>query len=233
MGAYYRSVRCIICCIVSKSIQYKPKVQSLSVSITHVWLPSPLDIAEEYNKDNFSPDFLEDYPDASEDISLNLPKPYGKELQTSVFFDADHAHDQKTRRSVSGIFVFVGSTPVIWSSKRQGCVATSTYTAEFISTRTAVEEAIAIRYYLRCLGIPVRKPTNVFGDNFSVIQSATLVDGELKKKHIAISSHYVREAIAARIVNAVWIATDDNFADLNTKPLGKTKFREFVDVLMD
>jgi hypothetical protein len=50
---------------------------------------------------------------------------------------------------------------------------------------------------LRCLGVPVTKPTNLYGDNFGVIQSATIPDGELKKKHIAISYHYVREAITA------------------------------------
>ncbi len=46
------------------------------------------------------------------------------------------------------------------------------------------------------------RPTELYGDNFGVIQSAEIPEGELKKKHIAISYHYVREAIASRIVNA-------------------------------
>ena len=41
------------------------------------------------------------------------PVAYGDELETSVFFDADHAHDHVTRRSISGLLVFVGSTPVL------------------------------------------------------------------------------------------------------------------------
>jgi hypothetical protein len=90
--------------------------------------------------------------------------------------------------------VFVGSTPVLWPSKRQGCIATSTYTAEFVAMPSAVDEAISIRYMLRCLGVPVTKPTNLYGNNYGVIQSATIPDGELKKKHVAISYHYVREA---------------------------------------
>ena len=68
-------------------------------------------------------------------------------LKTAFFFDTDHAHDRHvTRRSISGLLVFVGSTPVLWQSKRQGCIATSTFCAEFISIRSAVEEAIFIRY---------------------------------------------------------------------------------------
>ena len=199
----------------------------------HVLDSRPLLIDSDLRKTSFHPDFLKDYPDAHEDIASDFPKAYGRELETAVFFDADHAHDHVTRRSISGLIVFVGSTPVLWHSKRQGCIATSTYCAEFISMRSAVEEAISICYMLRCLGIPVSKPTDLFGDNFGVIQSAKIPKGELKKKHIAISYHYVREAIAAnKIVNAIWIRSAENFADLCTKALGSNIFRDLVDAMM-
>ena len=192
----------------------------------------PLLVDDDLRTDSFHPDFLEDYPDAKEDVALDHPPAYGRELETSVFFDADHAHDHVTRRSISGLIVFVGSTPVIWHSKRQGCIATSTYCAEFISMRSAVEEAISIRYMLRCLGVPVTRPTDLYGDNFGVIQSAEIPEGELKKKHIAISYHYVREAIAARIVNAHWCRSTENFADICTKALGTNIFKDLVEELM-
>ena len=192
----------------------------------------PLLVDNDLRTTSFHPDFLEDYPDASEDVATDFPIPYGRELDTSIFFDADHAHDHVTRRSITGLIVFVGSTPVLWQSKRQGCIATSTYCAEFISMRSAVEEAISIRYMLRCLGIPVTRPTDLYGDNFGVIQSAEIPDGELKKKHIAISYHYVREAIASRIVNAHWCKSAENFADICTKALGSNIFNELATELM-
>lgn len=192
----------------------------------------PLLVDAELRSASFHPDFLEDYPDAHEDVSTDFPPCYGRELETAVFFDADHAHDHVTRRSISGLLVFVGSTPVIWQSKRQGCIATSTYCAEFISMRSAVEEAISIRYMLRCLGVPVTRPTDLYGDNFGVIQSAEVPDGELKKKHIAISYHYVREAIAAKIVDAHWCKSAENFADICTKALGSNIFNDLVSDLM-
>jgi hypothetical protein len=175
---------------------------------------------------------LEDYPNAKEEIDPNLPTPYGTELETSIFFDADHAHDQKTRRSITGLIILVGRTPILWSSKRQGCIATSTYTAEFVAMRQAVEEAISLRYMLRCLGIPVTKPTDLYGDNRSVYQSAGIPDGELKKKHVAISYHYVREAIAAKVVNSFWVQSAANLADICTKALGRHAFRDIVEILM-
>jgi hypothetical protein len=189
-------------------------------------------VDEELQQSSFHPDFLEDYDGAKEEIGTGFPDPYGNELESSIFFDADHAHDHLMRRSITGIMVFVGSTPVLWRSKCQGCIATSTYTAEFVAMRSAIEEAISIRYMLRCLGVPVTKPTNLYGDNFGVIQSATIPDGKLKKKHVAISYHYVCEAIAASYINAIWVKSHENFADVCTKALGTIAFCNIIHDVM-
>ena len=149
----------------------------------------PLIVPEEFTSSTFHPDFLEDYPNAHEELDQTMLEAFGSELETSIF--ADHAHDQKTRRSISGIIQFVGCTPVLWSSHRQGCIATSTYCAEFVVMRQAAEEAISLCYMLCCLGIPITTPTNLYGDNFGSIQSASIPDSELKKKHVAISYHFV------------------------------------------
>ena len=82
------------------------------------------------------------------------------------------------------------------------------------------------------MGVPVTTPTNLFRDNLGVIQNATIPDSDLKKKHVAISYHYVRKAIAAKIINAVWIKSHENYADTCTKALGKTIFHELNNELM-
>ena len=192
----------------------------------------PFEFDDDFRKNSFHPDFLEDYPDAHEEIDSEHPTARGKELHVCIFFDADHAHDQKTRRSITGMIVFVGQTPVQWTSKRQGCIATSTYCAEFVAMRSAVEEAIGIRYILRSLGIPVTQPVDLIGDNFGVIQSANIPESEMKKKHIAISYHFVREAIAAKIVNGLWCTSAENFSDVCTKALGRVKFFDIVMEVM-
>ena len=89
--------------------------------------------------------------------------------------------------------------------------------------RSAVEEAISVRYMLRSLGIPVEEPTNLLGDNLGVIQSASLEDAELKKKH---------EAVAAGIVKPIWCDTTENWADICTKALGRMKLPPIVDATM-
>jgi hypothetical protein len=189
-------------------------------------------LIEETNCDNFQADFLQDYPWAKEDLDPNFPQPFGRPLQTTIECDADHAHDQKTRRSVTGILGWVGCTLVLWRSTRQSAIACSTYAAEFMALRTATEEAISLRYMLRCLGVPIPNdgsmPTRLFGDNLSVIQNASNPEADLKKKHVALSFHFVREAIAAGIVHPHWLKGKLNRSDIMTKQIGATDYLAHV-----
>ena len=122
-----------------------------------------------------------------------------------------------TRRSVSGVVSFVGSTPISWTSKRQGTIESSSYSAEFYAGRVASEEAIALRYMLRSLGVPVIGARALCGDNLGMIISSTNPDLELKKKCVAISYHKLRESAPAGIVNPIKVCTTVNRADIFTK----------------
>ena len=75
------------------------------------------------------------------------------------------------------------------------------------------------------LGVPIDSPTQLLGDNMSVVLNTTVPSSQLKKKHNAIAYHRVREAIAANIVNFRHIPTDRNFADILTKPVKPHTFR--------
>ena len=161
--------------------------------------------------------WLEKYPDASEEIYEGLLEPRGKPITSIIYFDSDHAHDQVTRRSVSGVIAFVGLTPISWTSKRQGKIESSSYSAEFCAGRVAYEEAIAIRYMLCSLGVPVIGSTRLCGDNLGMIMSLTNPDSELKKKHVAISFHKLRECAAARIVSLIKVCMTVNISDILTK----------------
>ena len=136
-----------------------------------------------------------------------------------MFLDSAHAYDKVTRRSITGLIILFGKTPVFYYSKRQGAVKTSTYYAEFMKMRHAVEEVVALRYMLRCLGVNVDTASAVYGDNLGVIQNATIKNSLLKKKHVVIIYHKVREAVAAGIIILIKIALTDNFAYCLNKSL--------------
>ena len=52
--------------------------------------------------------FKERYPDAFEELDEQFPIPFGPPIQSSIFFHSDCAHDLKTKRSCTGIIVYVG-----------------------------------------------------------------------------------------------------------------------------
>jgi hypothetical protein len=97
-------------------------------------------VDEELQQSSFHPDFLDDYDGAKEEIGTGFPDPYMVVMNWNLQYflmPTSHAHHHLMRRSITGIMVFVGSTPVLWPSKHQGCIATSTYTAKFVGASYA------------------------------------------------------------------------------------------------
>ena len=61
-------------------------------------------------------------------------------------------------------------------------------------------------YCMRCIIPPDRLYyTKICNDNLSVVINAQNFAPDLSKKHVAISFHVVREAIAAGIIPPYWI----------------------------
>jgi hypothetical protein len=84
-------------------------------------------------------DWSEFYPDAVEAIPQDAPEPRGVSVVTSCFVDSDHAGCRLTRRSHTGVIIFVNNALILWHSKRQNTVESSTFGSEFVALRMAVD----------------------------------------------------------------------------------------------
>ena len=164
------------------------------------------------------------YPDAQEEMPPGMPEPKGRSVRISAYFDADHARCLQTRRSTTGLIMFLNGMPVKWYSKRQSTVESSTYGSEIVAGRISVEFAIEMRYKMRMLGVPIEGSCILYGDNNSMILNTTVPSSMLNKKHNSIAYHRVREAVASGVVDIVHVATHDNLADILTKPLGPQEY---------
>jgi hypothetical protein len=167
-----------------------------------------------------------------EELPSNMPKPCGPSMTMRVYVDADHAGDLLTRRSRTGFIVFLNGAPIYWSSKKQTSCETSTFGSEFVAMKQATEYIRGLRYKLRMMGITVDEPAYVFGDNQSVLANTTAPGSTLKKKSNAIAYHFVREGCARDEWRTTYINTDENVADLLTKPLAGPKRTKFVRMLL-
>ena len=171
-----------------------------------------------------SPEYWEEfYPEAAEAIPVSYPKPRGKAVKMAAYVDADHAGNLATRRSHSGLLLFLNNTPILWYSKRQNTVESLSFGSEFIAMRIAVEVIEALRYKLRMFGVPIDGSCDLFCDNRSVVTNASIPTSMLNRKHNAICYHRVREAQAAGTIRVGWIKGEYNKADLLTKTTLSTK----------
>ena len=193
---------------------YLKKHENSTLVLDHYYMD--LDEVKLFPED---PYLKECYPDAVEEVPPNAPEPLGKPIEITCYVDADHAGNLVNRRSQTGILIFCNRAPIIWYSKCQNTVETSTFGSEFVAARTATEMIQGLRYKLRMFGVPVSGFARVFIDNQSVVTNSTQAHSTLQKKHCSICYHRVREAIASDMMRVAKIHTTKNLADIFTKPL--------------
>jgi hypothetical protein len=194
--------------------------------------------------------WMEFYPDTSEEIPKDLPPEKGPRVRMTVYVDADHAHDLVTIRSITVILVMLSNMPIRWVSKRQKKVDTSTYGSKLVASRIDTELILEIRYMLRSLGVALDGPALILGekcwymlrslgvalngpalmlgDNMSVVLNTTVPSFVLKRKYNSIAYHRVREAIAEMIMRFAYIKSEENVSDVLTKPLINEKFHYLI-----
>ena len=173
-----------------------------------------------YNKEikiREKPDWSPFYGDLQEEDPPGMPKPRGKPVQQFTYEDSDHAGDTVTRRSRTGVLMFVNRAPIAWYSKKQLSVETSTFSSEFMALKTAIELSIGLRYKLKMMGVPLDGPIVILADNQSVVVNASHPPSVLKKKSVSIAYHFCREHAARGTVQVCFVRSEENLADMLTK----------------
>ncbi|GAB0089493.1 secreted RxLR effector protein 161-like [Sergentomyia squamirostris] len=147
--------------------------------------------------------------------------------ELSCFTDADYGGCVRTGRSTSGVLVVYAGGAISWSSQRQASVSTSTTEAELIA---ASEGAKEVTWMQKLFGeiAPLKTTPIVFVDNTAAIRISKNPEYHKRTKHIGIRHFFIREKITDGTLDVQQIATEDQQADLLTKPLEKTKLNLFV-----
>ncbi|KAK3242630.1 hypothetical protein CYMTET_47694 [Cymbomonas tetramitiformis] len=145
-------------------------------------------------------------------------------LPLSIYTDSDYAGCKVTRRSTSGIAVFLCGSLIIFSSMIQKSVSLSTTEAEIIAMSEGARE---VKYVLNVLDslVDICRPVPMYCDNQGAIHLATNYVNNSRSKHIEVRNMYIRELIKAKDTEALYTGTDDNTSDIMTKPLALPIFR--------
>ena len=173
------------------------------------------------------------YGNCFEEIPSNAPISRGIGFLMRALVDSDHGGDLIIRRSRTGFIIYLNSSPIYWFSKKQTCIETSSFGAEFTAMKQCCEYIRGLRYKLRMMGIEVSEPAYVFGDNQSVLANTTIPHSSLKKKSSSIAFHFVREGVARSEWRTAYLNTNYNPADMLTKSLpGGEKRNRFTSYVL-
>ena len=90
---------------------------------------------------------------------------------------------------------FLNGAIVLWSSKKQQTVSTSTTEAEYIALGHAVSEAVWIRRFINEMSLETVPGITLNSDNEMSITLTKNAESQHRTKHIDVQDHYIRELI--------------------------------------
>ncbi|CAB4041487.1 Hypothetical predicted protein [Paramuricea clavata] len=112
---------------------------------------------------------------------------------------------------------------ISWKSRKQPIVALSTCEAEYIALANAVQEAKFLRQLCIDMKVLSISDDNVLTqvDNQGAINLARNPVHHQRSKHIDTKYHFIRSEIQVGIISLKYVPTEDNIADVFTKPASK------------
>lgn len=149
--------------------------------------------------------------------------------------------DASTAKSRSGYVILLAGCPIIWASKLQTQVALSSCEAEYICLSQALRETIPLmrmveelkdREFIEAFTTPTVH-CKAFEDNSGCVEIAKVHKMRPRTKHINICYHHFREAVRDGKISIHQVKTENQIADIFTKPLQQNLFFKFRNLIMN
>jgi hypothetical protein len=154
---------------------------------------------------------------------------------SSIIAWSDAAYNvyQDSKSQISwciGTSNFDQSLPVVpfyVKSEKEDIVATSPTEAETGAAVGAVKSVLAWRNRLEAMGFPQIKPTVIWVDNSALLSlsKSTLPSQHKRVRHYMLKINFIIDCIKKGLIELRQVKSEDNLADILTKPLGKRDFQ--------
>jgi hypothetical protein len=152
-------------------------------------------------------------------------------IQIDGYADADWGSDLTQRKSTTGYVFMMNGGPISWTSKKQTTVALSTMEAEYMSLSDVARELLAHLTFFMCIGINIAPSPILFTNNKAAESIDKREPDYQRSKHIDISYYFVRDHYGNGKFGVEHISTDEQLADIFTKPLPRIKHQCIVHAL--
>ena len=155
-----------------------------------------------------------------------------KEIEIKVLVDSDFA-GATDKKSTSGYLIYINNRLVMYRTKKQTTVATSTCNAELNGIVEAAKATLWLRGLLATdLGLRVVTPTKIFNDNMPAIRLCLNPVSHTATRHFAIKQAVLREWVQQNHISILHMSGECLTADLLTKPLDRVRFSKLLPVLL-
>jgi len=152
----------------------------------------------------------------------------------------DSMHDATTAKSRTGYLLQYSGCPIVWASKLQTEIALSSTEAEYIALSTAMREVIPLLRLMneaKTHGVPMdvcqsHIHCKVFEDNSGALEMAKAPKFRPRTKLINIKYHHFLEHVTSGLLRLHAITTDQQIADIFTKPLAEGPFYNHRKAIM-
>ncbi|GKV50593.1 hypothetical protein SLEP1_g57296 [Rubroshorea leprosula] len=155
----------------------------------------------------------------------------GDQTHLAGFTDSDYAGDLDDRKSTSGFVFMLGSGAISWSSKKQPIVTFSTTKAEYVAATSCACQAIWLRRIMEELELNQHEATSIYCDNSSAIKLSKNPVLHGRSKHIHVRYHFLRNLVEDGTIELIYCRTEDQVADIFTKPLKVAAFSKLRELL--
>ena len=140
----------------------------------------------------------------------------------------------EVERSTSGYVFAAGKNngAISWGMKKQRSITLSTAEAEISAGSLACCEAVWLRNLAEETGFPPAGPTVLHLDNSAAIDLSYDPVRHASSKHIRRRELFIRDLVSDKVIVPVYIKTEENTADIFTKPLARKAFQKHRAVLL-
>ena len=152
---------------------------------------------------------------------------------------SDAEFDPDTARSRTGYILTYAGCPLIWASKLQTEIALSSTEAEYIALSQALREVIPLMQLMKEAkrrGLDIAPKASIhctaFEDNTGALEMARVPKMRPRTKHLNIKYHHFREYVKAGKISIQHVSTEDQVADMLTKPLSPEKYEKHRTALV-
>jgi hypothetical protein len=149
--------------------------------------------------------------------------PKGAQFILIGYSDSDYASCKIDRKSTSGTCQLFRRSLVSWSSKNQNSIALYTTEAEYVFVGSCCAQLLWMKQTLLDYGVKFDS-IPLLCDNESVVKIATNHVQHKRTKHIDIHHHILIDHVSKDDIVMEGVRTDDQLADIFTKPLDETRF---------